>query len=90
MKQLTLTVLNKSGLHARPCRLIVNRLELFSADVTFDNGIMTVNAKSILSLMKLTAATGCKILITINGQQEDEIAKILTDLFNDKFSEAYT
>jgi len=84
-------VQNESGLHARPCSLIVGRLQPFNARVTFDNNITAVDAKSTLSLMTLAASKGCGILITIEGQQEEEeeIAKILTFLFNDKFSEAY-
>ena len=91
MKQITLTILNKLGLHARPCALIVGRLEQFNASVKFDNGIMTVDAKSILSLMQLAASQDCNILITIDGlqEEEEEIIKILTELFNSKFKEAY-
>jgi len=53
------------------------------------NAGVSVNARSIMNLMTLVANKGAKINITISGKDEQQVAKILTQLFKDGFSDAY-
>ena len=61
------TVGSKSGLHARPAAIIVQKAKEFQSSITFSKGEKTVNAKSILSVLTLGAEQGDQIRVTING-----------------------
>ena len=61
------TVGSKSGLHARPAAIIVQRAKEFQSRITFSKGEKTVNAKSILSVLTLGAEQGDQIQVTISG-----------------------
>jgi len=91
MKILDLTVINDTGIHARPSCLIVESLESLHVNVSFQKNDFTANAKSILSLLQLAASKNSIIHIVIDGEPDDEnkAAEILIELFNSGFEKAY-
>ena len=89
MIQKILIVKNELGLHARPCALIVQKIKDFKSTITFNADNITVDAKSILSLLSLPAPINTKIKITINGEDEHTVLDVITELFNNQFNEAY-
>lgn len=50
---------------------------------------VTIDAKSIMNLMILTADQGAKIVTTIKGRDENQVAKELKRLFKNEFKDAY-
>jgi phosphotransferase system HPr (HPr) family protein len=58
---------SKSGLHARPAAMVVQKAKEFQSAITFSKGDKTVNAKSILSVLSLGAEQGDLISVTISG-----------------------
>ncbi|HRW78699.1 MAG TPA: HPr family phosphocarrier protein, partial [Candidatus Sabulitectum sp.] len=56
MTEITVTVPNKLGIHARPAALIVRAAVEYEADIWISNGEERVNAKSIMGVMTLAAS----------------------------------
>ena len=74
------TITNPAGLHARPAALIVQRAKSFDADVTIVKGGKTANAKSVMSLLALGAATGDSVMISARGAGSAEALESVTEI----------
>ncbi len=48
---------------------------------------MEINGKSIIGVMTLAAAKGSKLLLTFDGEDEEEAAKEIIDYFERGFDE---
>ena len=57
MQTKQLTVLNKLGLHARPCALLAKTAGFFQSSITLTHNNHSVDAKSILGLMTMAAVS---------------------------------
>jgi phosphocarrier protein HPr len=77
---------NKYGLHARPSAAFVQAASQFSSDITLINEDKIANGKSIISLMVLAAECGAKILLRVEGNDEQEAMDALVKLVNNKFN----
>lgn len=73
------TVINKSGIHARPASVLVNVAKKCDSDVKFLYGEKTINPKSILMLMTAGLTKGTEFTIQCEGQTEEEDLKLLVD-----------
>ena len=71
MKEITVTVIDPVGLHARPATVAVNAASKFKCDVNVAFGGREVNMKSIMGVMSLGIPTQSEITITCNGEDED-------------------
>lgn len=87
MIQKTLLVQNKQGIHARPAGMIVEITSRSESDVTFKYQEFNANAKSILNVMMLAVIPGSEVLVTIDGEDEEQTMDKLEQLFEDKFHE---
>ena len=79
MMELTkeLTIINPSGLHARPAALVVDRAKGLTSTVTIEANGKSADAKSILAVLSLGATKGDVATITAHGDDaEDAIAQI--------------
>lgn len=85
MKECKLTIINETGLHARPANQFVQTAKSFSADVSVKKGDNTVDAKSILGILTLGAGKGSEITIKADGKDEAEAIKALSELINKGF-----
>ena len=83
----TLTILNRSGFHARPAGLFVETASRFRSIIKVANGKQTANGKSILSLMLLGATPGTEITIEAQGEDEAEALNALAKLIAGRFGE---
>jgi phosphocarrier protein len=81
------TVSNRAGVHARPSSLIVETAQRFQCRITFTQGSMQINAKSILGIITLGATYQSKITITCDGPDEKEALAAIIALFDNKFEE---
>ena len=69
------TVLNPSGLHARPAAMFVRTAAGFTSKVSLENlerGTAAVDAKSILMVMGAGVSKGHRIRVTADGADEDD------------------
>lgn len=89
MKQLYVTVPNKTGLHARPARLFVKEASKFQCEILIkkkqDQDF--VNAKSILTVMALGAGQNTDLVIVADGIDEDAAITCIKELFRQNLME---
>lgn len=79
----TTTVVNASGIHARPASLFVQKASGFGSKVTVRNvtkGSDPKDAKSILMVMGLGMACGCDVEIVADGADEQAAVDTLVEL----------
>jgi len=87
MKKKELLIENKLGLHARAAAQIVKCANMYSSKVTFTRDSLDVDGKSIMGIMMLAAAKGSTLLVTVQGDDEDDALEGLNALFKNKFGE---
>ena len=87
MPQITITISNKLGLHARASAKLTKLAGSFPCEVWISKGERRVNAKSIMGVMMLAAGIGSTVELETNGDQEQEAMDALVALINDKFGE---
>jgi phosphocarrier protein HPr len=80
-------VKNSMGLHTRPATWIVKMLQNVKCDVQFTHKSMTVNAKSILSILMLAAKKNSRITIIACGEDAEETVDKLFFAFENQFEE---
>ena len=80
MRTLETTILNPSGIHARPGAVFVRTAAGFGSKITLENldrGTAPVDAKSIIAVMSSGVATGHKVRVTAEGADEDTAIEAL-------------
>ena len=87
MQEITLTIHNKVGLHARPAALFVQTAKKFKSKVLATKDEREANAKSILSILTLGASQGAVVTIRAEGEDETEAVEALKQLVDDNFGE---
>ena len=88
MPEITLTVHNKVGLHARPAAQFVRTAKQFSSDVKVTHGEREANAKSILGVLTLGANQGAVVTICAEGGDAKQALAALEALIENNFGEA--
>ena len=87
MKQKSVTIVNKRGLHARAAAKFVKTAGSFTADVQVSKGGTRVSGESIMGLMMLAASTGTEILVLAAGEDAEDALDALVDLVQAGFHE---
>lgn len=80
-------VRNALGLHTRPATMIVKLLQNCKSEVSFMHKKDVINAKSILSILMLAAKKNTKIVVTVEGEDAEDIMKSLVTAFDTGFGE---
>ncbi len=77
MKQIEIVIQNRTGLHARPAKVLVNLAKQFKSDINLQHGAKRANAKSMVSVLTLGVVSGSGITVQANGVDEEKaIAEI--------------
>jgi phosphocarrier protein len=87
MIQVTATISNKLGLHARASAKLTKLAGSFPCEIWISKGERRVNAKSIMGVMMLAAGLGSEISIETEGDQAQEAMDALLALLADRFGE---
>lgn len=82
-----LEIINKLGLHARASAKLTQLAAKYQSEVWMTRNKRRVNAKSIMGVMMLAAGKGAKVLIEVNGADEQACFAALEQLIDDKFGE---
>jgi phosphocarrier protein len=82
-----LTILNQSGLHARPAAMFVKTANRFGCEIFVEKDGEKINGKSIMGLMMLAAGPGSKVTLYLRGADAAAASAELTALVNRKFGE---
>ncbi len=80
-------IVNKYGLHARPAVQFVELANQFNCKIEVSNGTLAVDAKSIMSMMRLAATKGSTLTITADGSDAEEAVEALASLVDEGFGE---
>ncbi len=78
---------NRTGLHTRPAAMLVKLASKFKSDFFIEKNGMEINGKSIIGVMSLAAEQGSKLILKFNGEDEEEAAKAIVELFESGFGE---
>lgn len=70
----------KSGLQARQAALFVQEANRHAADIFLQKDDKKVNAKSIMGIMSLALAHGTPVILSANGDDEDQALSNLVQL----------
>jgi phosphocarrier protein len=87
MKCLTLTILNRLGMHARASAKFVSLASEFKSQITVTRGGREVNGKSIMGIMMLAAGKGAQIDLCAEGADQEQAVAALSALINNLFGE---
>ncbi len=87
MREVTLTLRNPVGLHARPAALFVQTAKTFRASIKISKDDRQADAKSILGVLTLGAESGAIITLRAEGDDEDVAIARLQELVESNFGE---
>ena len=87
MIQREIEIVNKLGLHARASAKLTQLAAKYKSDVWMTRNTKRVNAKSIMGVMMLAAGKGSKVMLEVDGPDEQECFDALAELVENKFGE---
>lgn len=76
-------ITNEHGIHARPATTLVQHANKYNSDITATCGDVTIDLKSIMGLLSLGVARGNLVRIRINGPDQAEAMKDLSEVIKD-------
>jgi phosphotransferase system HPr (HPr) family protein len=89
MLEAKVKLINQLGLHARAAAQLVRLASSFQSSIQLmrtDNRVMA-EAKSILSVLTLAAAKGTELELKVDGEDEQEAFRAITEIFANGFGE---
>jgi phosphocarrier protein len=86
-REATARIVNKKGLHARASAKVVECAARFSSHITVSRDGQSVDARSIMGLMMLSASLGSEIHIEADGEDADDAMTAMLALVDAKFGE---
>ncbi|OPY69873.1 MAG: HPr-like protein Crh [Syntrophorhabdaceae bacterium PtaU1.Bin034] len=81
------TIRNRLGLHARAAALFVKKASGYRSDVWVEKDGQRVNGKSIMGLLMLACPLGTKLMLKVDGSDEQQAFQDLGKLIDDGFGE---
>jgi len=73
------------GLHIRPANELVNRISKFKSEVKVMKDDQIVDGKSVIDLLSLFISKNDKIKFIIEGEDEQEVIKVIRDFIEHDF-----
>ena len=86
-REVTATIVNRLGLHARPAMTFVDVASGFASEIRVCKEDNEVDGKSIMQMMMLAAGKGCVLRITADGADADADIDALKKLVDAGFDE---
>lgn len=81
------TVKNKQGFHLRPATMIAKVTRGAASSVCLSNGGTETDCSDVLDLLSLEAHVGSVLLLSVDGEDEQEVMDSIVDLFERRFDE---
>lgn len=80
MFELDVTIVNETGLHARPAAAFTKFCSGFvEHDIELIRGTLVINPKSILQLLSAALAKGTKLTVRVQGNDAEGVAQQIAD-----------
>lgn len=86
MYEQKVTLTNEIGLHARPASIFIREAVKFPCDITVEKDGRSYNAKSIMSVLSMSASKDEELTIRAEGESEQEAVKALVDVVENKIN----
>ena len=87
----SVVIKNPTGLHLRPAGLFCKTAMQFGCKITIEKtgrpGMVSANAKSVLSVLGACIKSGDEIELVCDGEDEEEALKVLVTLIEEGFGE---
>jgi phosphocarrier protein len=80
MEELSYTIKDKSGIHARPAGLLVKKVKEFESSITLTKGDKTVDLGRLFALMSLAVKQNDTVVIKAEGPDEAKAIKEIKGL----------
>ena len=80
-------IVNKAGLHTRPAATVVKMAAKFKCEFFISRDGMSINGKSIIGVMTLAAEEGAELILSFNGEDEEQAANEIINYFERGFDE---
>ncbi|MBN1487136.1 MAG: phosphoenolpyruvate--protein phosphotransferase [Anaerolineae bacterium] len=87
MREFQLVIQNRTGLHARPAKVLVKATKKFESDIRIFHGDKQANAKSMISVLTLGVECGGEVRFEVVGADEDAAAQALRSLIEQGLDE---
>ena len=88
MEKITVEIVNRAGLHARPASEFVKLAGRYQSDVRLEKEGFAVNGKSIMGVLMLAAEQGSQLTIQATGDDAAEAVEALAELVRRGFEES--
>lgn len=79
MQKQEFNITAETGIHARPATLLVQSASKFNSDINLEYKGKSVNLKSIMGVMSLGVGQGSDVVITAEGDDEEEAIQAIAD-----------
>ena len=79
MEQITYTITDKNGIHARPAGLIVQASKQYESAISLSCGGKTADCKKLIQLMQLGVKHGDQITVTATGEDSSDALREIED-----------
>lgn len=83
MKEITYTITDPDGMHARPAGMLVKTASEYKSSVQIGKDGKFVDAKRIFGIMSLGIKSGHEVILKIEGEDEDNAAAALETFFKE-------
>ena len=85
MKSFNYTITDPVGIHARPAGILVKEIKKYASAVTVIKGEKSVNALKLMALMGMGIKQGDTVTVSIEGENEEEVAAKIEEFFKTYF-----
>ena len=85
MKKVTDTLNTEEGIHARPASLLVKEASKYGCEIVILKDGNSYNAKSIMNILSMGASKGDELIITAEGENEEEAVEAIKALIESNF-----
>ena len=87
MIEKTVKIRNKAGLHTRPAATIVKLASKYKCEFFISKDGLNINGKSIIGVMTLAAEKDSELILTFDGEDEQQACDEIIDFFERGFDE---
>ncbi|MGD8779294.1 MAG: HPr family phosphocarrier protein [Ignavibacteria bacterium] len=87
MIEKTIEIINEAGLHTRPAATIVKIAAKYKCEFYINKDGLHINGKSIIGVMTLAAEKGSQLLLSFDGEDEEEACAEIIKYFERGFDE---
>ncbi|MBS5703135.1 MAG: HPr family phosphocarrier protein [Butyricicoccus pullicaecorum] len=85
MKQITFTVTDPQGVHARPTGVLIKKIKEFQCAATISKDDKTADARKMFAVLGLGIKCGESITLTFDGADEEQAASALAQTLAEHF-----